>query len=92
MARASFCGPSQAATSRGCPWANLAVDRVAGHDRIVDQQAQGDDHGGDRNLLQIDAQQLADAQRHGQVSGMETATSRALRHSMKISGHQDHDR
>jgi len=29
---------------RGCPWASSRIDGIAGHDRIVDQQSQGDDH------------------------------------------------
>jgi anti-sigma28 factor (negative regulator of flagellin synthesis) len=44
---------------------NFAIDGVAGHHRIIDQQPQRDNHRRDRDLLQIDAQDLADSQRHG---------------------------
>ena len=44
----------------------LALDRVAGDDRIVDQQAERDDQRGDRDLLQVDAEQVHHAERHRQ--------------------------
>ena len=39
IAVASLVGPSHAATTGGCPAAQLALDGVAGHHRIVHQQA-----------------------------------------------------
>lgn len=45
------------------------VDRIPGHDRVVHQEAQGDDQRGDGNLLQVDADEGAETQRHGQGDG-----------------------
>ncbi len=59
IAVASLVGPSQAATSGGWPCGELALDRVAGDDRIVDEQAERDDERRDRDLLQVDAQERA---------------------------------
>ena len=56
MARASFVGPSHAAMRLRLPAIELALDRVARHHGIVHQQPQRDDQGGDRNLLDVDAE------------------------------------
>ena len=66
MAVASLVGPSHAATIGGCPSLELALDGVAGDDRIVDQQAERDDQRGDRDLLQVDAEQVHHAEGHRQ--------------------------
>jgi hypothetical protein len=41
-----------------------ALDRVARHHRVVHQQAEGDDQRGDRDLLQVDPQQVHEAEGH----------------------------
>ena len=63
IAVASLVGPSQAATIRGWPCGQLALDGVAGDDRIVDEQAERDDQRGDRDLLHVDAQERASCRR-----------------------------
>jgi hypothetical protein len=63
----------------------LAVDRVGGDDGRVHEQPQRDDQRGDRDLLQVDPDHLRQAQGERDRHGMETATSRALRHSMNTS-------
>ena len=66
IAVASLVGPSQAAIERRMPGGQLALDRVAGHHRIVHQQAERDDQRRDRDLLQIDAEHVHHAERHRQ--------------------------
>ena len=46
-----------------------ALDRIAGDHRVVHQQAEGDDQGGDGNLLDIDAEQVHHAEGHCQGDG-----------------------
>ena len=56
MARASRVGPIHAAISLRLSVGQVALDGVTGDHRHVDQQAEGDDQGGDRHLLDVDAQ------------------------------------
>ena len=57
-------GPSHAAMCRGWPCRQLAVDRVGRDDRRVHQQPQRDDQRRDRDLLEVDPDQLRQAQGH----------------------------
>ena len=59
IALASLVGPIQAARLRGDALAQLALDGVARHDRHVHEQAERDDQRRDRDLLDVDAQDLA---------------------------------
>ncbi len=69
MAVASLVGPSHAADDVGLPLGQRALDRIAGDHWVVHQQTEGDDQGGDGNLLDIDAQQIQDAEGHRQGDG-----------------------
>ena len=44
----------------------LSLDGIAGHDRVVDEQAEGDDERGDRHLLDVEAQQVHHREGHGE--------------------------
>ena len=65
MACASFVGPPP----RGeLPWmscGDVALDGITRDDRIIHQQAERDDQARDRDLLQIDTEDLHHAESHG---------------------------
>ena len=53
----------------GIPFRQRSLDGIAGDHGIVHQQPQGNDQGGDGNLLDIDAEQIHRAKRHRQGDG-----------------------
>ena len=59
MAVARRVGASQAAIGARQAAGEVAFDGVAGHDRVVDQQAQRDDQRADRDLLDVHADAAA---------------------------------
>ncbi len=61
MAVASLVGPSQAARPAGV---ELAANGVVGDDRVVDQEAEADDERGERDLLDIEAEESHQAEGH----------------------------
>ena len=66
MAWASFVGPSQLAMTRRMPVGERAFDGVAGDDGIVHEQPKRDDQRGDRDLLQVDAEHVGEAEGQGE--------------------------
>ena len=66
MAFESFSGPSHAAIDRGCALRELALDRIAGDDRIVHEQPERDDERRNRHLLNVEADELHQSESHRQ--------------------------
>ena len=69
IAVASFVGPSQAATILRMALSQHALDRIAGYDRVIYQQAERDNQGRYRYLLNIDSEHVHHAEGHGQGDG-----------------------
>src|SRR5262249_4298792 len=64
-----FGGTNPGRVDSGEAVTQAAFDGIAGNNRVVHQQSQGNDQRGDRNLLNIDAQHVHHAEGHGQSDG-----------------------
>jgi len=67
--RGELGGPQPGGDRRGMTGVEVPLDGVPRHHRVIDEESQGDDQGGDGYLLHVDAQQMHHPEGHGHGEG-----------------------